>query len=208
MFSWRVLLVFASLLSLGAERAMATEEPKYTVRLTQGAFEVRDYAPQVRASVMVSGDRFVAANRGFGPLAEYIFGGNQPRQKIAMTTPVMQERRGGQKIAMTTPVMQEREGDAWTVSFVMPAAYDLEALPVPNNARVELNETPAKRMAVIRFSGFAPESTLDRKTAALRDFIRAQKLTPIGAPAYAFYNPPWTLPFMRRNEVMWEIKAE
>jgi hypothetical protein len=83
----------------------------------------------------------------------------------------------------------------------------MEALPKPNNPSVELKEIGAKRYAVIRFSGMAGEDSLKRYTEELNAFISAKKLTPLSAPAYAFYNPPWTLPFLRRNEVMVEIPA-
>jgi hypothetical protein len=77
----------------------------------------------------------------------------------------------------------------------------------PNNPAVELMEVGAKRFAVIRFSGIAGEDSLQRYTKELNQFISARGLTPLSEPTYAFYNPPWTLPFLRRNEVMVEIPA-
>lgn len=89
----------------------------------------------------------------------------------------------------------------------MPSSYTIETLPKPNNPAVNLKEIGAKRYAVIRFSGLAGEDSLKRQTEDLNTFIRAKNLTPLSAPTYAFYNPPWTLPFLRRNEVMVEIPA-
>ena len=89
----------------------------------------------------------------------------------------------------------------------MPSSYTMETLPKPNNPAVELKEIGAKRYAVISFSGMAGEDSLQRRTKELNAFISAKNLTPLSAPTYAFYNPPWTLPFLRRNEMMVEIPA-
>jgi DNA gyrase inhibitor GyrI len=83
----------------------------------------------------------------------------------------------------------------------------METLPKPNNPAVRLKEIAAKRYAVIRFSGMAGEESLKRRTKELNEWVDAKNLTPVSGPVYAFYNPPWTLPFLRRNEVMVEIPA-
>ena len=120
-----------------------------------------------------------------------------------MTAPVTQQ--GSEKIAMTAPVTQEGGGDTWRVRFIMPAKYTLATLPKPNNPAIALKEIPEKRFAVIRFSGMAGEESLKRYNKELSDFLSAKRLTPLSPPTYAFYNPPWTLPFLRRNEVLVEI---
>jgi hypothetical protein len=81
----------------------------------------------------------------------------------------------------------------------------LEPLPKPNNPAIGLREIPEKRFAVIRFSGMTGEKSLKRYNKELDDFLSAKRLTPLSPPTYAFYNPPWTLPFLRRNEVLVEI---
>lgn len=179
---------------------MAIETPRHTVLKSDGAIEVRAYEPMVVAEVTVSGDRGEAANRGFRPLANYIFGDNAPKAKIAMTAPVTQSR--GEKIAMTAPVTQMREGASWQVRFVMPASYTMADLPKPNDPDVRLIEQPARRMAVLRFSGFAGETKLAEKERGLLSWMAARGLQLAGPVTYAFYDPPWTPPFMRRNEVM------
>lgn len=120
-----------------------------------------------------------------------------------MTAPVMQQKN--QKIAMTAPVIQLGDENKWAVAFVMPAKYTLETLPKPNNDQVKLIEVPSERFAVIRFTGLASDKSLQDQTGELKAYIKSHNLNAISAPAYAFYNPPWTLPFMRRNEVMIEI---
>jgi len=200
-----VLRLFLALLIgliLSGNPAMATPEPSFTVRLTEGDFSVRDYPALVVAEVSVTGDRSSAASQGFRLLAGYIFGGNSRKAGIAMTAPVIQEPNGSAKIAMTAPVLQSGEGKSWTVRFVMPEGSTLESLPKPNNPKVQLHALAPTRMAVVRFSGLVWPSTIAAKTAALKGFIRQHNLKASGTPAVAQYNPPWTLCFMRRNEVM------
>jgi hypothetical protein len=185
---------------------MAVEEPKYTVTLHDGAFEVRDYPPTVVAEVTVTGNQPSAVSRGFRLLAGYIFGGNTRHQSIAMTAPVAQER-ASEKIAMTAPVSQTPSGGAWVVRFTMPSAYSLETLPIPNDPNVKLRPIAAARYAVVRYSGIANQANFDAKAAALMDFIKAHHLHPTGPATLAQYDPPWTLWFMRRNEVLIPVEA-
>ena len=184
---------------------MGIEEPKYAVSLHEGAYEVRDYQAAVAAEVSVTGDQRAAARKGFRLLAGYIFGGNRRHQSIAMTAPVAQERTG-EKIAMTAPVTQTQSDGAWVVRFTMPSAYSLETLPEPNDPKVKLRAVAAARFAVIRFSGLASRTNVEAKTAELVDFAKAHHLRAIGSALLAQYNPPWTLWFMRRNEVMIEVQ--
>jgi hypothetical protein len=179
------------------------EQPKYRVLDSESNIEVRDYAPIIVAETEVSGERREAIRKGFRIIADYIFGNNTAAEKVPMTAPVVQQ--GSEKIAMTAPVTQQGDGNRWRVHFVMPSTYTMETLPKPNNPAIELKEVGAKRFAVIRFSGMAGEDSLQRHTEELDEFIRARGLAPLSEPTYAFYNPPWTLPFLRRNEVMVEI---
>lgn len=121
-----------------------------------------------------------------------------------MTAPVIQQ--SGEKIAMTAPVTQQSANRKWKVRFVMPSAYTLSTLPTPRSEEVKLKEIPTTRYAAIRFSGTAGPESLKKKTQALEQFIERQHFTPLEASTYAFYNPPWTLPFLRRNEVLIKIQ--
>ena len=181
---------------------MATEEPKYTVSLKDGSFEVRDYPAMVAAEVSVAGDRGQASNEGFRLLAGYIFGGNTKKQSIAMTAPVVQSAGESEKIAMTVPVLQTGQSGTWTVRFLMPSSYTLDTLPKPNDARVRLLPVPPARWAVVQFSGLAREDDITLQTGVLMTMVAQNKLQTVGPPALARYNPPWTPWFMRRNEVM------
>ena len=120
-----------------------------------------------------------------------------------MTAPVTQQE--SEKIAMTAPVTQQGDGNSWKVHFVMPSNYTMETLPTPNNPAVKLKEIGGKRFAVIRFSGMGGADSLKRHTKELDDFLSAKSFTPLSPPTFAFYNPPWTLPFLRRNEVLIEV---
>lgn len=179
------------------------EQPDYKVVASEGAFEIRDYAPMIAAETVVEGERTAAIGEGFRRIAGYIFGDNAPREQISMTAPVQQQK--GSSIAMTAPVQQQGGNGAWTVRFIMPKRWTMETLPAPTDKRVTLVPMPERRFAVIRFSGSAGQDTLDAKTTELRAFLSARKLEAQGEALYAFYNPPWTLPFFKRNEVMLEV---
>ncbi len=181
------------------------EQPDYKITSTDGAIEIRSYGPMIAAEAEVKGERKAAINEGFRLIAAYIFGANKPNAKIAMTAPVQQQ--SAQKIAMTAPVTQQTAGDSWTVRFIIPSSWTLETLPVPNDPRVTLKPVPANRMLAIRFSGTASDSLIQTKTDELRRYAADKKLATVGEPLLAFYNPPWTLPFFRRNEIMLELAA-
>ena len=184
---------------------MAVEQPAFKTVLHEGAFEIRDYPALVVAEVTVSGDQNQAANKGFRLLAGYIFGGNMRRESIAMTAPVALERTS-EEIAMTAPVTQTPSDGAWVVRFTMPESYSLETLPEPKDSRVKLRTIAPARFAVIRFSGLASMASVEARTAELVAFAKERHLQMIGPASLAQYNPPWTLWFMRRNEVMIQLE--
>ena len=199
---FKSLLVFIALTLTGA--VMATEEPKYAVLEKESPFEIRSYAPMIVAEVQVEGDLDEASSQGFRFIAAYIFGQNQVSEKIAMTAPVTVEDQSvkSAKIAMTAPVGIESKSGKWTVSFVMPVEYSMETIPKPINPQVQLRQIPAVKKAVISFSGFYNTQKVAEKTLELERWMRSRDLQGVGSPNFARYNPPWTLPFMRRNEVM------
>ena len=210
-FAMATLLLAALLLGLLPVTAMATEEPKYEVVSKDGDFEVRQYASMVIAETFVAGSQDDASSRGFKAIAGYIFGDNkragQNAEKIAMTAPVsIEKQNASQKIDMTAPVVLEKQDERWRVHFVMPSQYKLADLPKPNNSAVALREIPGRKVAVVRFTGFVGEDKVATQTAALRDWLSARGMAGVAATQLARYDPPWTLPFMRRNEILIEIK--
>ena len=185
------------------------EQPEYRVVSSQDAFEIRSYGAMIAAEAEVTGDRQVAIGAGFRLIAGYIFGGNAPRAKIEMTAPVQQQANSaGATIAMTAPVTQQQGDKSWKVRFIMPKSWTIESLPVPSDPRVKLVPVPAKTFAAIRFSGFASDATIRDRTADLKRFITDRKLIGASEPMMAFYDPPWTLPFFRRNEIMFELVGQ
>jgi hypothetical protein len=197
-----------------ASVAMAVEEPKYTVLEKAEPFELREYAPLIVAEAEVEGDLDAASSLGFRLIAGYIFGENQVAEKMAMTAPVgiaSNTQKTSAKIAMTAPVVMAAHASTnasnrlWTVSFVMPAEYTLASLPKPLNPKIKIREIAAQKRAVVTFSGFYDEEKVQAKTQALRDWMQVKNLKSAGEPQFARYDAPWTLPFMRRNEVMLEV---
>ena len=211
-------LLLAALLVLTASFApvaMATEEPKFETVEREGAFELRLYAPMIVAETWVEGSLGEGSNAGFRRIAGYIFGRNRSRtaegsEKIAMTVPVTMQPGAGQKIAMTAPVTTEAatdprapaSGGKWRMHFVMPAQYTMATLPVPEDPTVTLREVPAQRTAVRTFSGFVTEDRVREETALLLGWMKGRGLHPSAPPQLARYNPPWSIPFLRRNEIL------
>ena len=180
------------------------EKPKYQILSSQGKIEMREYEPMIIAAVQVQGERAKAIRQGFRRLADYIFGNNTVSTGIVMTAPVTQQH--SQKIPMMAPVSEQASDGKWTVSFVMPAKYSMDTLPKPNNSAVVLREIPKKRFVVIQFSGFNSTKNITLHEKKLTAYRLKNAIQGIAPPVYAFYNPPWTLPFLRRNEIMIEIK--
>jgi len=184
---------------------MAYESPKYELVERMGAIEVRDYAPYLVAETRVQGTLETAGNQGFRILAAYIFGNNQGRQRIAMTSPVGQEEADGRKIAMTAPVTQERDGGEFVIRFMMPSELSLSTVPIPNDPRIEIREIPARRLAAIRYSGRWTKERYDAYLAKLRETLRRNGYESVGEPLWARYNPPFMPWFLRRNEILTEF---
>lgn len=203
------MLLWTLVLLLFSNITMATEEPKFELLEKDQSFELRMYEPKIHAEVIVTGNMREASSKGFRMIADFIFGNNVAisgqSEKISMTAPVMIEPQP-KKISMTVPVGIEQSSAGWKVHFVMPSQYTLETLPKPNNALVKIKSVPAKKFAVIRFSGLVDEEKMATKVFDLEQWINSKQLKVIGNAELARYNPPWTLPFLRRNEVLIEVE--
>ena len=198
-------LILSSILI--TNQLMATEEPEFTVLFQEGNIEIREYEPRIIAHVKTIGDFDDASSKGFKMLADFIFGNNtinNTSKKISMTAPVSASL-SSKKISMTAPVIAENNNNEWSISFVMPKEFTTETLPVPNNQDIKITALPKEKFAVIVFSGLVRESSYDKKANLLNEFIEKKKLTPLSAIQIARYNPPWTLPFFRRNELLIKI---
>ncbi len=184
----------------------AIEEPKFELLQQTGSFELRRYAPYVVAEVRVPGNFSDAGNQGFRLLANYIFGGNQGQRKLAMTAPVIQTPAEPVKLAMTAPVIQSAAPQGGhIVQFVLPADITLATAPVPNDPQVQLREEPARTLAVIRYSGSWSQSNYEAQLVALRSAASTAGVKLQGEPVLSRFNGPFTLPFLRRNEIWWAV---
>lgn len=166
----------------------------------EGPFELREYPPLVVAETVVAGARAESERAAFRRLFDYIGGENAVGEEIAMTAPVIEEP-ASEKIAMTAPVLQEATPQGWKMAFVLPAEYTIGNAPRPSNPEVELSRIEGGKVATVRFSGSRSDERLEEETRRLNEWMAARGLRPISEPRSAGYDPPFTLPFLRRNEV-------
>ncbi len=202
------LVILVVVLSLfGARSAMAIDEPSYEVIRDADGYELRRYAGYCVAETEVVGQQADAGNAGFRILAKYIFGANEAKASIAMTAPVVQA--SSETIPMTAPVMQQRGSgaDRYVVAFTMPAKYTLQTLPIPDDARVVLRAVESRVVAVRVYRGGWSLSRYENELELLRQAMTRDALVPIGAPQWARYNSPFSLPFLRRNEIWLQIDS-
>ena len=180
------------------------EQTAYSMIKSEKEYEVRLYPRHIVAQTIVQGPYTSALNQGFRIVAGYIFGGNTKKENIAMTAPVI-EQKTNVTIPMTAPVTASIEGESHIIAFGMPSSYTLATLPTPTDSRVEIVTVPEKKMAVVRFSWLRTDNRVQSKKQELLAALKRDGVTTIGEPQYAGYNPPWTPPWMRRNEILIEI---
>ena len=196
-------LVAVSTLAIAAAGAWIwyvnnVETPQYTVLKSDGAIELRSYPALTVAEVSRSGERALAVNSGFRPLAGYIFAKERPGEAIAMTAPVTQ-----------TPARAldgSVDDRSWSIRFIMPSGYDLTSLPKPAGDDVRLLDVPAATRVAIRFSGVATDALIGEQTSRLVAWAKAQGLVLDPVPTIAYYNDPFTPGFLRRNEVLFDVR--
>ena len=176
------------------------EEARYKTIVKEGRFQVREYADAVIAETVVDEDYGRAGNVAFRRLAGYIFGNNKSRARIAMTAPVLQQK-ASEKIPMTAPVLQEKSGQGWRMTFVLPAKYTLQDAPEPSDPKVTIKAEKGRKVAVVRYPGWLSAASMERNAAKLRNWLEQKRYKAISEPRLAAYDPPWTVPFLRRNEV-------
>jgi effector-binding domain-containing protein len=180
-----IILLGASALQTMADNI---EQPAFTSLGTIDAIEFRQYAPSIQARTPMAHSG--QTNSGFRRLAGFIFGGNDQNMEIAMTAPV-----------------EETLEEQPTMAFTMPSEYQMEDLPAPDDGTVELVEVPARTVAVIMFSGWATGGKVAARTEDLLATLAEHNVETHGPPSLNQYNPPWTPPFMRKNEIIVGIAA-
>jgi|TARA_B100001093_G_scaffold151194_1_gene143911 hypothetical protein len=184
----------------------ALEEPAYQTQMQEGSFEIREYSSYLVAEVFMEEENFdEASGDGFRMLADYIFGNNLSRS--ASVQMAGKAEAASENIAMTAPVQmdQGKKSNQWRMAFSLPSKWNLETAPVPNDQRVNLREISPERMVVLQFSGRMATQDLEEKEQELRQWAMKQGITVVGSVRTARYDPPWTLPFLRKNEVQLKV---
>lgn len=205
----RALLALGVLLQAGCSLfgVHNVEEAAYRVLDDQGDFQLRRYEPMVIAVTSVEADFDAAGSIAFRRLFDYISGANTTGSEIAMTTPVVTRAEDGQQIAMTAPVVAEKTGRAWSVWFVLPAEFTRATAPEPSDASVHIETVPERTVAVRTYSGSWNQSDYRAQLAQLRAWLQQNRLEAASDPRVARYDPPWTLPFLRRNEILIDVET-
>jgi len=172
------------------------EEPPYEVITSEDDFEIRAYEASVVATTVVEVEDYdKSGSVAFNRLGGYIFGDNRKA-----------DSDDSEKIAMTAPVIQERSGDGWVATFVMPSEWSRDSLPNPTDPSVELRNVPGRKIASIRYTGLVNEKKLGEQAAKLRKWVESKGLRVVSTHRSARYDPPWTIPFLRRNEVHFDVE--
>ncbi|MBR9860766.1 heme-binding protein [bacterium] len=166
-----------------------TEQHKYTVIKDYGTFEIRKYEPAVFSYTAMKAKSYSEnSSQGFRKLANYIFGGNEKKQNIAMTSPV----------SMTME-------DSVTMKFKLPEGIDLKDAPKPSDPNVKFEEEPEKKVAAISFGGWANDDKINTHIDKLKKLLEKEGIEHKNKFSYLGYNPPYDL-INRRNEVIVELK--
>ena len=210
------IVTVASVAACSAFGGKAAEEPAYNVVIEDGDFQVREYDAYAVAEVVVPRTFDSASRVGFRWLVRYISGANEGKRKIQMTAPVELKPRG-EKIDMTAPVVLSPADDSgtgnipklagddirtWAMAFVLPEGYTEETAPTPTNPMVKIRDVAPRRVASVRFSGFLRDRAAEESRGKLVAWLDARDIQHEGDWRVAGYNPPWTIPQLRRNEVL------
>ena len=188
------------------------EQPRYTVVQDLGqSTEVRRYEPRLAVEAIVANtDRDQAASEAFSLLFRYITGANQREQKIAMTAPVRTQTGlpEADQIAMTAPVRTAVIDGRLSMRFFLPQTVARAGAPQPLDPRLHLVQVPETTIAALRYSGVATQATRDHNAAILTGVLAKSVWKPSG-PVFQFsYDPPFTVPMLRRNEVAVEVAPQ
>lgn len=190
---------------LVGQQAMAIDEPKYNLEKKEGNIEIRHYSDSVVAEVKVQGTREEAVSIAFRILFNFISGNNLVQKEIKMTAPVSQQK-SSEKIPMTSPVTQHKnDTNNWTVAFYMPSDMTYEKTPKPKDSRIQIKKITGDKVAVIKFSGFHSDSNFSNHEKKLKQYLDERGYKYKSVPTLAYYDPPFTPWFLRRNEVMYTL---
>ncbi len=188
---------------------VGTDEPKYRViEMIDQQTEIRLYAPRLAAEIHLSKTAEAKMeSMAFGKLAAYIFGENKRNTKIDMTAPVEKSAvQQNSKIAMTAPVDVKKDQQSMTMRFFMPSEYHVDNLPEPTDKDIKIIKIPEQIIAVRKYSGFSNDDNVKKQQEDLMSALKLTEWKTMSDYRSYFYNPPWTIPFLRHNEILVEVK--
>ena len=172
-----------------AYQSSKIESPKYTLLKVYDEFELRQYGSMIVAQTVVKSKSYESSSsNGFRTVANYIFGGNDEKKKIAMTSPVIMDM-----------------GDETKMSFVMPKEHSMASLPEPNSDQIEILRVSPKKYAVLTFPGYANNKKIAKYSKKLRASVKSEGIETVGNIQFMGYNAPWQV-IGRKNEVAIEVK--
>jgi hypothetical protein len=183
----------------------SSEEPSYRVLSEDGDIQIRLYQPMLIAETAIEADYSQAGKIGFNRLARYIFGGNVQNKEMSMTTPVFRESIG-QLETKNEATQHAPNNNKWLMSFVMPPSFDLTTLPEPSDPLVIIESITAKKVATLRYAGSLNQERMTEYSQILSAWLDERHIKPLSSPRSAAYDPPWTIPSLRRNEIHIDIE--
>ncbi len=178
----RILIILISILTLSSQ-TMAYEEANYEVVKKNKEYEIRKYSDR-----LVIETNSIEGN-GFRKLFNYISGNNEKNQEIKMTVPVTQEVKNGNM----------------TMQFYLPLKYNKDNAPKPSNSDIKILTIEGGYFAVIEYSGRSSDKNFLKNKDILEKLLKQDNITILSPPIRASYNSPFTLPILKRNEVMYRI---
>lgn len=201
-----LILLLLSLISCSLVGVRTTNEPAFKILQKDNNFQLRQYDAFITAETSAPGSFDESSSITFRRLLKYITGNNTTNSKISMTAPVLEKQN--ETISTTSPVFANKKDDkgSTTMSFVLPSNFTLKSTPIPSDPLVSIKENPSNKVATLRFSGVLDAEKIKKNSALLSNWISEQKFEAISLPVAAGYDPPWTVPALRRNEIHIEVK--
>ena len=166
---------------------MASEEAKYQIVKSTDIYEIRKYSDRLAVQVVST-----TGDNSFRKLYNYISGNNEKKQEIKMTIPVTQTEKSGNM----------------TMQFYLPLKYDKNNVPIPSRSDVEIVNIVGGYFAVIRYSGRSSDKNFMKHKDILENELKKDDISILSPPIRATYNGPFTLPMLRRNEVMFKVNKK
>ena len=177
-----ILIILISILTLNSQ-VMAYEEANYEIVKENKEYEIRKYSDR-----LVIETNSIQGN-GFRKLLNYISGNNEEKKEIKMTVPVTQEVKNGNM----------------TMQFYLPSKFNKENTPKPSNSEIKVLTIEGGYYAVIKYSGRSSDQNFLKNKDILEKQLKQENITILSPPIRASYNSPFTLPMLKRNEVMYRI---